>query len=117
MYFDCIFCTQKILVVNGCIKGKLKIQVLLIKKKYNEMSFVHDLKSFISTLPTLPILERCKISTKISPTLPTLPWVLVISIYKEKYFSTLPTLPIIKRSKISSKISPTLPTLPTLLTV
>ena len=47
-------------------------------------------KNYISTLPTLPILKRSKISPKISPTLPRV-W--IFSIYKKNYISTLPSLP------------------------
>ena len=54
----------------------------------------------------LGAIHKSKINPKISSTLPTLPWVWVISIYEKKYLSTLPILPIIKRSKISSKIRP-----------
>ena len=78
-------------------------------------------KNYISTLPTLPIIKRSKISPKISPTLLRV-W--IISIYKKNYFSTLPSLPWIKDSYLNfanfalhmmfnnkKKYVPTLPTL------
>ena len=75
------------------------------------LSFVHNRKNVVSTLPTLPKHKRNLVSTLLSLTLPTLLRVWVLSIKRELIYQLCQLCLNLKRSQIDPNISQTLPTL------